>query len=127
MGISTKESGDRGEDIATQFLVNNGFTIIERNFRKRFAEIDIIARKGDELVFCEVKRSNYSGESHPELRVDYKKQIKLARGASAYLAEHEIQFDSVRFDVITVKVHQGREVVEHIENAFWPPDGWDEP
>jgi len=77
------------------------------------------------LCICEVKRSRYSGESHPELRVDHKKQVKIVRTAMKYLAERPENFDSVRFDILTVTTDQGRDYVEHLENAFWPPEGWE--
>ena len=118
--------GDGGEDLAAEYLLRQGYVILERNYRKRFGEIDIIAEKDGVLVFCEVKRSRFGGESHPELRVNTAKQKKLARCAYAFLAEHLLDFEACRFDILSVKQHQGREIIEHIENAFWPPDGWDE-
>ncbi|MBU0517692.1 YraN family protein [bacterium] len=126
MPQNTHQIGDSGEDLAVEFLRNNGFEIVARNFRKRFGEVDIIARSGEVLVFCEVKRSRFSGNSYPELRVDHKKQVKLARTAQAFLTEYSEPFEEIRFDIITVENHQGRSAINHIENAFWPPDGWDE-
>jgi len=121
-----KRAGDRGEEAAANFLQNTGYTILKRNYRQRFGEIDIIAFRDGVLVFCEVKSSRYAGESHPELRVDWKKQIKLSRIARAFISETQFSFESCRFDVIAVKTVRGREVIEHIENAFWPPEGWEE-
>jgi putative endonuclease len=124
---STKITGDRGEDLATQFLQAGGYEILDRNWRHgRHGEIDIVARREGMLVFAEVKRSRWQGETHPELRVDHRKQIKLAQLAQAYLGLHTCYFETIRFDIIAVKEQQGREVIEHLENAFWPPDGWDQ-
>jgi putative endonuclease len=125
MPESTKMVGDEGEDLAADFLLERGYAILERNYRQRFAEIDLIAIKDGVLAFCEVKSSHYPGESHPEIRVGYKKQIKLAQCAQAFLAANPPAYESCRFDVITVKLQQGRRIIDHIENAFWPPDGWD--
>lgn len=108
------------------YLASKGYEIIKCNFRQRFGEIDLIAQKDGVLAFCEVKRSRYRGRSSPELRVDRKKQIKLARCARAYLSECHPDFQTCRFDIITIKTRQGRDVIEHFENAFWPPEGWDE-
>ena len=126
MKLQTKKIGDRGEELAAEYLQRKGYTILQRNYRQRYGEIDLIAMKDDVLIFCEVKRSRYNGESHPEIRVDWKKQIKLSQCAKAYLAGSPPPFESCRFDVIAVKIHRGRNIVDHIENAFWPPEGWDE-
>jgi len=125
MPHSKKTARDRGEDLAAQYLQSKGYTILERNWRRRFGEIDIVALKEGVMVFCEVKRSRFSGPSHPEIRVDLKKQFKLARLARAYLATDPPNVESCRFDIIAVKTIQGRDVIEHIENAFFPPDDWD--
>lgn len=122
--LNKKDVGDRGEELAAEYLQMNGYAILQRNYRQRFAEIDLVALKDGVLVFCEVKSSRYAGESHPEIRVDYKKQIKLAQCADAYLADDPPPYDACRFDIIAVKTQRGRDVVEHIENAFWPPEGW---
>ncbi len=123
---ATKEIGDKGEDIAAKYLQEKGYTLLQRNYRLRIGEIDLIAEKQGVLVFCEVKRSRFQGQSHPELRVNHDKQVKLARCAQAFIADRSPSFESCRFDVIAVKTQRGRNVVEHFENAFWPPDGWDE-
>ncbi|TKJ40289.1 YraN family protein [candidate division LCP-89 bacterium B3_LCP] len=126
MNPSTRDIGNEAEGQAAQYLQNKGYRIIVRNYRIRFAEIDIIAQKDDVLVFCEVKSSRFSGESHPEIRVGHKKQIKIAKCAQSFLVENRPSFDSCRFDIISVKLVRGETVVEHFENAFWPPDGWDD-
>jgi putative endonuclease len=121
-----KQVGNRGEELAAQYLMQMGFVILARNYRKRIGEIDLIAEKDGILAFCEVKRSRFEGESHPELRVNAAKQKKLARCAQIYLSEHPLDFESCRFDILAVKTVRGREIIDHIENAFWPPEGWDE-
>jgi putative endonuclease len=122
---SKKIAGDRGEDLAAQYLESRGYSLVARNWRRRWGEIDLIALKGGIMIFCEVKCSRYEGETHPEIRVDRTKQIKLARLARAYLALEQPKIESCRFDVVAVKKEQGRDVIEHIENAFLPPDDWD--
>ena len=122
---SKKAAGNRGEDLAAKYLEGKGYSIVARNWRQRSGELDIIARQMDILVFCEVKSSRYEGESNPALRVDHRKQLKLSRLAREYLALEHPKIESCRFDVISVKTDQGRDIIEHIENAFWPPDDWD--
>lgn len=125
MTYSKKQAGNRGEDLAAKYLEGKGYTIVARNWRQRSGELDIIARRDDVLVFCEVKSSRYEGDSNPEIRVDHKKQVKLAQLARKYLAIKQPKIESCRFDVVAVKTDQGRDVIQHIENAFWPPDDWD--
>ena len=125
MASSKQAAGNRGEDLAANYLEGKGYSIVARNWRQRSGELDIIARQGDVLVFCEVKSSRFEGDSNPELRVDRRKQIKMARLAREYLALEKPEIQSCRFDVIAVKSGRGRDVIQHIENAFWPPDDWD--
>lgn len=125
MASSKKAAGNRGEDLAAEYLKGKGYSLVARNWRRRSGELDIIARQDDVLVFCEVKSSRYEGESNPELQVNRKKQIRLARLAREYLALEQPAFQVCRFDVIAVKTEQGRDIIQHIENAFWPPDDWD--
>ncbi|RJP72914.1 MAG: YraN family protein [Candidatus Zixiibacteriota bacterium] len=120
MTCSTKAAGNRGEELAAQFLQARGFTILDRNWRQRWGELDLVAARDGLLVFCEVKASRFEGDCHPELRVDFPKQRTLTRLARAWLAGHDGDWTQSRFDVIAVKIVQGREVVEHLENAFWP-------
>lgn len=122
---SKKEVGNRGEDLAAQYLQIKGYQILARNWRQRTGELDLVALRQGVLVIGEVKSSRYAGEAHPEIRVDRRKQMQLARLARAYLAQNPATFHTVRFDVITIHAHQGREVIEHYENAFWPPEGWE--
>jgi putative endonuclease len=121
-----KAVGIEGERLAETYLTREGFAILERNYRKRCGEIDLIVEKDGILVFVEVKRSRFQGESHPELRVGYQKKLRLARTALRYLAENQPATEECRFDIITIKEQRGRVTVEHLENAFVPPEGWDD-
>lgn len=119
---SNRDIGNRGEDLAAEYLVNNGYQILERNYRWRSAEIDIIALKEGVLIFCEVKRSRFDGDSHPELRVDIPKQKKIAQCAQLYLAGSPPPFHTCRFDIIAITRRDGRDYLEHFPNAFWAPE-----
>ena len=111
--------GARGEEIASEFLSNKGYRILERNWRYRRTEIDIIAMKNDILVFVEVKTrtDDYFGE--PASFADDKKMKRLAGSASVYM--HKIDHDwEVRFDVIGVLVVGPKRVeIKHYKDVYW--------
>lgn len=106
--------GREFEDRAASFLEQQGFAIIERNWRSGHREIDLIARTDDVLVFVEVKASMTSTFGHPAERVDTTKMRNLTRAAQAYMIEREISGCDCRFDVITFCNGQ----LEHYPDAF---------
>ena len=118
--MNTKEIGDFGENAAEEYLLNSDYEILERNFRLKFAEVDIIAEKDGCIVFIEVKtrKSNLFGE--PSEYVDYRKQQRIRKAASFYA---NVETTEMRFDVIEVFYEQkyGKMLltkINHIENAF---------
>ncbi len=114
------EIGKRGEEIAEALLREQGFTILENNWRFRRLEVDLIAMEENVLVFVEVKtRSNdYFGK--PEDFVDKKKERHLAQAAAGYM--HQIGHDwAIRFDVVSVLLKNEDEwEAELIRDAFFP-------
>jgi len=112
--MSTKTTGDLGEDVAVEYLEKNGFRILERNFIQRFAgapqsaEIDIVAKKEDTISFIEVKTVVAKGESgwSPEEKVNFQKQRKIMRAAETWwLSKHKIDFDvPMQLDIIAVAI-----------------------
>jgi putative endonuclease len=116
-----KKTGDRGEDIAAQFLEDIGYRIVDRNFRySTFGEIDIIAKKDGVLVFVEVKTYKTEEFGEPLLLVNFKKQEKLRKIAQIYMLQKKIEDIDCRFDVIGIKIAKSGtdSAVNHIENAF---------
>ena len=118
--MTTKAIGDFGEKAAVNYLSESGYKILERNFRLKFAEIDIIARKDDCTVFIEVKtrKNNLFGE--PSEYVNYRKQQRIRKAASCYV---DIENTDMRFDVIEVfYTEKNGEMLlsklNHIDNAF---------
>ena len=102
--------------MAERFLKNIGYGILERNFRTRFGEIDIIAKDNGSYVFVEVKtRKDEDGFGRPQLAVNKFKQRHLALAAITYIKKESLNSD-YRFDVIAIC----RDKIEHIKNAFSP-------
>lgn len=117
---TTKKIGDMGEDHAAAYLKKQGYKIIERNYRKNYGEIDIIARKSDMLCFVEVKTRHSNTITQPYEAVDFRKQTKIIRTASAYLIEKRLE-TNCRFDVCEVFVDKESlklERINYIDNAF---------
>ncbi|MFI3250131.1 MAG: YraN family protein, partial [Eubacteriales bacterium] len=96
-------------------------TILERNWRCRYGEIDLIAERGDQLVLVEVKLRKNKRFGNAYEAVDIHKQRKLTLAGESYLAEHPTPHQ-VRFDVVSLYAPQGMEtehpVIEYLENAF---------
>ena len=108
----------RGEELASEYLKKKGYKIINRNFRKGYGEIDIIAIKNNILVFVEVKTktSNYNGT--PFEQIHYYKLQNLIKTARFYKALNPKLPDAMRIDAISVLLDANRESldIEHIEN-----------
>jgi len=114
-----KKFGEWGEDIAVQYLVEKGFTILMRNFRAERGEIDIIAREGDYVVFVEVKTGNSDKFGPPEERITRSKQRQLYKIASHFIQQNpEFEVD-YRFDAVIIDGHPGRYEIRHYPNAFY--------
>ena len=117
--MPTTELGSRGEHIAAVFLTKSGLRVLDRNWRCREGEIDIVARDGDALVFCEVKTRRGLGFGHPAESVTPRKQQRLRVLAQRWLAAHDEHAPDLRFDVVGVLVPQtGPARVTYLPGAF---------
>jgi putative endonuclease len=113
------ELGRRGEELACERLAAAGLRVVDRNWRCRSGEIDVVAAGPDLLVFCEVKTRRGHGYGTPAEAVTFAKRARLRQLAAAYLAVVEHPPCTVRFDVITVTWPRGgTPVVDHLEAAF---------
>lgn len=114
-----KEFGSFGEDIACDYLCEHGYEILERNFKNRYGEVDIIAKDGDCLCIVEVK-SRQEGDAVAALEaVTASKQRALAKMALLYLQEKDLGDPFMRFDVVGVVFDQRPEPeVILVKNAF---------
>jgi putative endonuclease len=119
--------GRYGEDVAARHLVESGLSVLDRNWRCRAGEVDIVAREGDVLVVCEVKTRRGVGFGTPLDAVTPVKAARLRRLAAHWLAEQRagregvdpIGFSEVRFDVVSVLAPtSGAAIVEHLRGAF---------
>jgi putative endonuclease len=118
--VSTSTAlGTRGERIAAAYLTDAGLRLLDRNWRCREGELDIVARDGDALVFCEVKTRRGVGYGHPVEAVTYGKQRRLRTLAQRWLAAHDEHAPELRFDVVGVLVRPSRPaLVTHLRAAF---------
>ena len=105
---SKKALGKAGEDFAGNYLEKRGLEILERNFRIREGEIDLIALDGDTIVFVEVKTRKSKNYGLPSEAVDEVKQEKIREVAEAYLAEKGWMERIVRFDVFSIRYNNER-------------------
>lgn len=115
---STVATGNKGEVIAMHHLKKLGFEIVGMNYRFRHGEIDIVARDGETLVFCEVKMRMGDQFGEPEYAITQKKQQQIRKTARGYLYEHELSQQDCRFDVVTIRMNKGVHEINYIRNAF---------
>jgi putative endonuclease len=113
------ELGSHGERIAASYLTSVGLRLLDRNWRCREGELDIVARDGDALVFCEVKTRRGVEFGHPVEAVTPTKQRRLRTLAHRWLAAHDEHAPELRFDVVGVLVRPSRPaLVTHLRAAF---------
>lgn len=125
--MTHQQIGARGEALAADFLEEQGWRVMERNYRFERAEIDLVCFEpaadtahGGEIVFVEVKTRNSTSFGEPEEHIDDRKKRQLFKVAEAWLHERRMEGSPVRFDVISI-LRPGRsdEKINHIEGAFW--------
>ena len=110
--------GKLGEELAKEFLINDGYEIIEVNWTYDKAEIDIIAQKGNTLAIIEVKTRSSLDFGLPQDFVRPSKIRLLVKAVNAYIEMHNHDFD-VRFDIIAINKEEGNFSVKHLTDAFY--------
>ena len=113
-----KEKGDEGESIACNYLINNNYRILERNFKTNLGEIDIIAKKDKCICFIEVKLRNYSYYGKGVEAVNYAKQKHIVNVAKQYILFNKIKNIEIRFDVIELTRYNGRFYGKHYKKMI---------
>jgi len=120
---TTNDIGDRGEEIAATYLEDQGYVVLDRNYRFGRNEIDLVCRdpgSAGELVFVEVKTRSGTGYGPPEGAVTEEKRRTIVEVARAYLYEQCSGDEAARFDVVTVLLTDVKPPqINHYENAFW--------
>ena len=123
MSIQRKQ-GQWGEDQAVSYILNQGLILLERNWRYKRAEIDIIAKEGEILVFIEVKTRSYTDFGSPEEKVGKQKQRFLIDAGMAYMRSIGHDWE-IRFDIVSVLGKPGDKIdVRHFRDAFFPGLGY---
>ena len=119
MPSDRRSLASEGEQLAAEHLARAGYRIVARNVRADRVEIDLIAARGELVVFVEVKTRSGRGFGAPEEAVDARKCARLVRGARAWLSAHASRRARARFDVIAIEPDaDGRLVVRHLPGAF---------
>ncbi|MFD1062437.1 YraN family protein [Winogradskyella litorisediminis] len=112
------ELGKKGEELAVNFLLKNGYDIIERNYVFQKAEVDIIAQKKDILAVVEVKTRSTLDFGNPQDFVKPKQIKNLVKAIDEYVTVNELDVE-VRFDIVAI-VKEGKGFkIEHLEDAFY--------
>jgi putative endonuclease len=125
MTVARRRTGAIAEDFVARRLAAAGWEIVERNARTRYGELDIVARDGHTLVFIEVKGARQGtqfGPERPILSIDFRKQQRIRRLATAWMSERREQppYDEIRLDAVGVTLDRsGRPVaVDYVKGAF---------
>lgn len=108
------KKGKDGELRAEKFLTQKGFEILERNYRYKRSEIDLIVRKKDWLIFVEVRMRGSVAFGFPEQTVNQAKRKKIMEGAAQYLIETN-WLGNVRYDIVAIR----KDEIMHFEDAFY--------
>ena len=112
--------GNLGEEKATLFLQEIGYKILERNWRFSKAEIDIIAKDGEVLVFVEVKSKSYTFFGAPEESVSAYKENLIIDAAHQYMIKIGHDWE-IRFDIISIVFDKNKDAsITHFKDAFFP-------
>lgn len=119
--LSSYQKGQKGERRAAAYLRLRGYQVLERNYRVPQGEIDLIARKGETLVFVEVKARKDDSHGTPIEAVSPQKVKRVSAAAAFFLSTYNQPYNACRFDIIAVgpdKNFLGFLKVHHFENAF---------
>ena len=117
MSLLGKLLGRTGEDTAALFLVSRGYRILERNYRTRSGEIDLIGLHQGTVAFIEVKTRSNNAFGAPELAVNERKQQRMTKAALGYIKAKKLHQVPCRFDVVAINTANEQQV-ELIQNAF---------
>lgn len=109
--------GKEGEAAALAYLLKQGHTLLQQNYRYKKAEVDLITKDGNAVVFTEVKARGNNSFGYPEEFVDKKKMKLLQLAADEYIYTNKLDAD-IRFDVISLTIQNNTFDIHHIRDAF---------
>jgi len=110
--------GKLGEYLARERLKDLGYRILKTNYRCSLGEVDLVARDGDVLVFVEIKTRKNKSLGQIKEAVNRRKQTQLSKVALAYLKSNNLWGSKARFDVVSIRLIDGKKEIEIIKNAF---------
>lgn len=112
--------GRLGESIAVTFLVEKGYTILEKNWRSPYGEIDLIVQCNDVIAFIEVKTRASKSLGPPEISITARKEEHMRSAAEYYIQQHPQLNQDWRIDVVTIQFHAGNSapLIDHFENVI---------
>ncbi len=117
--MNKREIGSYGENTACEYLINKGYKILERNYRRGKAEVDIICKKDEIVAFVEVKTRRDDTFGSPVESVNFYKTKQIAKVSEAYIIKNGLMGHiNVRFDIIGIDHENGSPKIDHIEDAF---------
>lgn len=114
MTQARRRRGIAGEDVAAAWYAANGYEVVARNWRCRTGELDLIVRRGPEVVFCEVKSRRTAAFGTPAEAVNHQKRQRIRHLAARWIQESKVRPAQIRFDVAAILDDQ----LEVIEGAF---------
>lgn len=115
-----KDIGSFGEDLSINYLIDNGYYILEKNYRNKIGEIDIICKKNNLLIFIEVKSRYTNSYGFPIESVTYYKRKQIIKVSMLYLILNKYNNFNIRYDVIEVFFNKNNDLfnINHTTDAF---------
>jgi putative endonuclease len=113
-----KEIGQKGENLAVAYLQNLGYKVLERNYRCKLGEVDIIARDNDTLVFIEVRTRSSLDFGLPQESINRRKRHQISKVALEFMLRKKMKNIPARFDVVAISLEPGKEKIDLIRDAF---------
>lgn len=117
----SRRIGDKGEQIACEYLLSKGYSIVDRNWSTTYGELDIIAKKAELYIFVEVKTHHSKNTESALASITPAKREKMIKAIYRYFYEHEIDSDDIvwRIDAIGIALPRNQSpIIDHVEDAF---------
>lgn len=113
---TNKITGKRGEKLALKYLEEKGYKILERNFRVRGGEADLVAKRGESIVAVEVKTRTTEKFGFPQSAVNKKKFHRLLLAGTIFCRKNSYSVKALQIDVVSIQFKNGEPIIRHFEN-----------